>query len=64
MLHLSTQDVVLSIENTPVTKFNGFVYQEYNNFFGKTFMKKSFKKSSFWLEHDHGGNVMIIDKSI
>ena len=39
MLHLSTQEVVLSIENTPVTKFKGFVYQEYNNFFGNNISK-------------------------
>ena len=39
MLHLSTQDVVLSIEKTPVTKFKGFVYQEYNNFFGNNISK-------------------------
>jgi len=47
MLHLSTQDVVLSIENTPVTKFKGFVYQEYNNFFGKTFIYRYLQDRSF-----------------
>jgi hypothetical protein len=35
MLHLSTQEVVLSIEKSPVENLNGMVYQEYINFFGK-----------------------------
>jgi hypothetical protein len=47
MLHLSTPEVVLSIENTPVTKFKGFVYQEYNNFFGKTFILPDLQDRSF-----------------
>ena len=34
MFNLSTQEVVLSIENAPLVKLNGLVYQEYNNFFG------------------------------
>ena len=34
MLHLSTQEVVLSIEKTPVIKEKHFVYQHYYNFFG------------------------------
>ena len=34
MHNLSTQEVVLSIENTPVTDLNGLVYQEYDKFFG------------------------------
>ena len=36
MLHLSTQDVVLSIENTKIQKENNHVYQHYHNFFGNT----------------------------
>jgi len=36
MLHLSTQDVVLSIEKTQVVQGNNHVYQKYYNFFGNT----------------------------
>ena len=35
MSNLSTQDVVLSIENAPLINLNGMLYQEYSNFFGK-----------------------------
>ena len=34
MFNLSTQEVVLSIEKTPVIKEKQFVYQHYHNFFG------------------------------
>ena len=34
MFNLSTQEVVLSIEKTPVIKEKQFVYQHYYNFFG------------------------------
>jgi hypothetical protein len=34
MFNLSTQEVVLSIEKTPVIKEKHFVYQHYYNFFG------------------------------
>jgi len=49
MFNLSTQEVVLSIENTPLVNLDGLVYQEYNNFFGNSFNltldnKKSFEK--------------------
>ena len=40
MFNLSTQEVVLSIENAPVVKLNGLVYQEYNNFFGKNILEE------------------------
>jgi hypothetical protein len=36
MLHLSTQEVVLSIENTKIQEENNHVYQHYHNFFGNT----------------------------
>ena len=35
MFNLSTQDVVLSIENAPLVNLNGMFYQEYQDFFGK-----------------------------
>ena len=35
MFNLSTQDVVLSIENAPLVNLNGKYYQEYRDFFGK-----------------------------
>ena len=34
MFNLSTQEVVLSIEKTPVIKEKQFVHQHYHNFFG------------------------------
>ena len=36
MFNLSTQEVVLSIEKTPLVKLNRHVYQEFSNFFGNT----------------------------
>ena len=33
MFNLSTQDVVLSIKNTPLVNLDGILYQEYHNFF-------------------------------
>jgi len=36
MLHLSTQEVVLSIENTKIQEENNHVYQHYHSFFGNT----------------------------
>ena len=36
MLHLSTQQVVLSIENTRIQEENNHVYQYYHSFFGNT----------------------------
>ena len=40
MFNLSTQEVVLSIEKTPVIVKNKIVYQEYHNFFGNSFLEK------------------------
>ena len=37
MFNLSTQDVVLSIENAPLVNLDGLVYQEYNKFFGNSY---------------------------
>jgi hypothetical protein len=36
MFNLSTQDVVSSIEKTPIINQGNFVYQHYRNFFGET----------------------------
>jgi hypothetical protein len=36
MFNLSTQEVVSSIEKTPIIRKGDFVYQHYQNFFGKT----------------------------
>ena len=36
MFNLSTQEVVSSIEKTPLVKLNNHYYQEFNNFFGNT----------------------------
>ena len=48
MLHLSTQDVVSSIEKTQVVQRNNHVYQKYHNFFGNTNdFNIDFGKSSF-----------------
>ena len=40
MFNLSTQEVVLSIENTPLVNLDGIIYQEYNNFFGKDMLEE------------------------
>ena len=40
MFNLSTQEVVLSIEKTPVIVKNKIVYQEYENFFGNLVIEK------------------------
>lgn len=37
MFNLSTQDVVLSIENAPLVNLDGLVYQEYDKFFGNSY---------------------------
>jgi len=39
MLHLSTQDVVSSIEKSPLVVNEGIYYQYYENFFGKEILK-------------------------
>ena len=47
MYNLNIEDVVLSIENTPVKKLNGIIYQKYLNFFGNTFMLDVSQKTNF-----------------
>ncbi len=47
MFNLSTQDVVLSIENTPLTNLDGKYFQEYQNFFGNNFILPDISKSKF-----------------
>ena len=47
MFNLSTQEVVLSIENAPLVKLNGLVYQEYHNFFGNNYNLDVGKKETF-----------------
>ena len=44
MFNLSTQEVVLSIQKSPLKVVRGTIYQEYPKFFGKTY------------ELDFGGN--------
>ena len=40
MFNLSTQEVGLSIENSPLENLNGIIYQEYHNFFGNNTLKE------------------------
>ena len=47
MFNLSTQDVVLSIENAPLVNLNGILYQEYKDFFGKTFQFTGLENKNF-----------------
>ena len=47
MFNLSTQNVVLSIEKSPLEILNGIVYQEYHNFFGDGFNLPELKNRNF-----------------
>ena len=47
MLHLNTQEVVLSIEKSPLEINHGILYQKYPNFFGNTFEFDFDKKENF-----------------
>tara|TARA_X000000950_G_scaffold287884_1_gene402153 strand:+ start:822 stop:1367 length:546 start_codon:yes stop_codon:yes gene_type:complete len=47
MFNLSTQEVVLSIENSVLEINHGIVYQKYPNFFGNTFNFHFGKKENF-----------------
>ena len=47
MFNLSTQDVVLSIEKTPLKVVRGIIYQEYSNFFGNNYELDFGKKENF-----------------
>jgi len=40
MLHLNTQETVLSIEKSPLLVKQGIVYQEYQDFFGNNILKE------------------------
>lgn len=66
MFNLSTQDVVLSIENAPLVNLDGLVYQEYNKFFGNNYEisfddDKNFEK----LDRQKGANrVKLKDNDI
>ena len=47
MFNLSTQDVVQSIEKTPLVNLNGIFYQEYLDFFDKSFKIDLSKETKF-----------------
>ena len=47
MFNLSTQEVVLSIEKSPLRIVHGTIYQEYQNFFGKECILPSLDNKKF-----------------
>ena len=47
MHNLSTQELVLSIEKSPLEVLKGIVYQKYPNFFGNTFDFNFSKRENF-----------------
>ena len=47
MLHLSTKEVVLSIEKAELEIKHGIIYQKYPNFFGNTIDFDFGKKENF-----------------
>ena len=47
MFNLSTQDVVLSIEKSPLQVVKGIIYQEYPNFFGNDYELEFGKRENF-----------------
>ena len=47
MFNLSTQEVVLSIEKSPLKIVHGIIYQEYRDFFGKAFRLPTLKNKNF-----------------
>lgn len=47
MFNLSTQDVVSSIEKTPLVNLDGIIFQEYKNFFGNNFHLPELKDKNF-----------------
>ena len=47
MFNLSTQEVVLSIEKSPLKIVHGIIYQEYRDFFGKEFKLPELENKNF-----------------
>ena len=47
MFNLSTQEVVLSIEKSPLKIVHGIIYQEYRDFFGKGFKLPPLENKNF-----------------
>ena len=47
MFNLSTQEVVLSIEKSPLKIVHGIIYQEYRDFFGKEFKLPELQNKNF-----------------
>jgi len=47
MFNLSTQEVVLSIEKSPLKIVHGIIYQEYRDFFGKGFTLPTLENKNF-----------------
>ena len=47
MFNLSTQDVVLSIEKTPLINLDGIIFQEYQDFFGDGVTLPELKNRNF-----------------
>jgi len=47
MFNLSTQEVVLSIEKSPLKIVHGIIYQEYRDFFGKKFNLPKLENKNF-----------------
>ena len=62
MLHLSTQEVVLSIEKSPLKIVQGTIYQEYRDFFGKEFKLPTLENKNFVkLEFQENKSRMRLD---
>jgi len=62
MFNLSTQDVVSSIEKTPLVNLDGIIFQEYNNFFGKKIILPDLHDKSFLqLEMQENNNRVRLD---
>jgi hypothetical protein len=68
MFNLSTQDVVLSIEKTPLINLDGIIFQEYQDFFGdgvtlpelkdKNFVKLEFQEDLPRMRLDYNDELM------
>ena len=65
MFNLSTQDVVLSIENASLVNLNGIYFQEYENFFGNNFSLPDISHSKFRkleMQEDLNKVLILLDK--